>query len=136
MNPRDLSGFRLVECTDDGQARRASTVLVDYLLALQPSESLHRVSYLVTPEAGRSDELLRTLCTLAREIRKEPGCVVCAVCLDERDGLLLVISAWKSAAGLQAHLRSENSRVLSGDSPLSGGTAEVGFLTSDRSGEP
>jgi len=122
-----------VECTDDEQPRRASTVLVDYLLALQPSASLHRVSYLVTPQAGRHEELLPTLCALAKEIRKEPGCVVCAVCLDDHEGLLLVVSAWKSAADLQAHLRSEHSRMLSGTSPLPGGKAEVGFLTSDRS---
>jgi len=118
-----------VECSDDEQPRRQSTVLVDHLLALQPSGSLHRVSYLVRPEAGRSDELLQSLCGMAKEIRKEPGCVVCAVCLDERDGLFLVVSAWKSADELQHHLRSEPSQVLAGVSPLSGATAEVAFLT-------
>jgi quinol monooxygenase YgiN len=131
VSPRDVSEFRLVECTDDEQPRRASTLLVDYLLALQPSASLHRVSYLVRPQPGRCDELLQTLCAMAKEIRKEPGCVVCAVCLDDHEGLLLVVSAWKSASDLQAHLRSETSRVLSGSAPLSGGKAEVGFLTSD-----
>lgn len=123
-----------MECTDDEQPRRASTVLVDQLLALQPTGSLHRVSYLVTPEPGRRDELLQKLCALAKEIRKAPGCVVCAVCLEDREGLLLVVSAWNSAADLQAHLRSEHSRLLSGDSPLPGATAEVAFLGSDRSG--
>lgn len=123
-----------MECTDDEQPRRESTRLVDNLLALQPSGRLHRVSYLVTPETGRRDELLQTLCALAKEIRKDPGCVVCAVCLEEREGLFLVVSAWKSAAELEAHLRSEHSRVLSGHSPLPGGTAEVAFLGSDRSG--
>jgi len=133
VSPRDLPEFRLVECTDEEQPRRTSAVLVDHLLALQPSGTLHRVSYLVTPHAGRQDELLQTLCALAKEIRKEPGCVVCAVCLEDRQGLLLVVSAWKSAADLQTHLRSEHSRMLSGTSPLPGGKAEVGFLTSDRS---
>ena len=130
MSPRALSEFRLVECTDDEQPRRASTVLMDHLLALQPSGSMHRVSYLVRPEAGMRDELLETLCGLAKEVRKEPGCVVCAVCLAEREELFLVVSAWSSAAELHQHLRSPHSRVLSGDSPFPGATAEVAFLTS------
>ncbi len=122
-----------MECIDDEQPRRESTVVVDQLLALQPSGSLHRVSYVVTAESGRRDELLQTLCALAKEIRKDPGCVVCAVCLAESEALFLVVSAWSSAAELHLHLRSQHSRVLSGASPLPGGTAEVGFLTSDPS---
>ena len=122
-----------MECIDDEQPRRQSTVLVDHLLALQPSGSLHRVSYLVRPEPDRRDELLQTLCALAKEIRKDPGCVVCAVCLEESEPLFLVVSAWSSAAELHQHLRSQHSRMLSGDSPLPGGTAEVAFLTSDPS---
>ena len=120
-----------MECIDDEQPRRQSTVLVDHLLALQPSGSLHRVSYLVTPQPGRHDELLKTLCCLAKEIRKDPGCVVCAVCLEERTGLFLLVSAWSTAADLQRHFLSENSRVLSGASPLPGGTPEVCLLASD-----
>jgi len=134
VSSRDEPEFRLVECTDDEQSRRESTTLVDHLLALQPSATLHRVSYLVTPETGRHDELLQTLCALAREIRKDPGCVVCAVCLADGEGLFLVVSAWKSAADLHAHLRSEHSRVLSGDAPLPGASAEVGFLSSESPG--
>lgn len=133
MSPRDLPEFRLVECTDDEPPRRESTRLVDHLLALQPSGSMHRVSYLVRPEPGRRDELLEALCRLAKEIRKDPGCVVCAVCLAESEELFLVVSAWSSAAELRMHLRSQHSRVLSGDSPFSGGTAEVAFLTSGPS---
>ena len=120
-----------MECSDDEEPRRQSTVLVDHLLALQPSGALQRVSYLVKPDDGRRDELLQSLCGLAKEIRKEPGCVVCAVCLDESQGLFLVVSAWKSPADLQQHLRSEPSQVLSGVNPLHGATAEVAFLTSD-----
>ena len=123
-----------MECIDDDQPRRASTLLVDRLLALEPSASLHRVSYLVTSHPGKRDELLQTLCALAKEIRKDPGCVVCAVCLDESEGLFLVVSAWSRAADLQTHLRSEHSRVLSGVSPLPGGTAEVASVSSDPSG--
>ena len=85
-----------MECSEDEQPRRQSTVLVDHLLALQPSGALHRVSYLVRPDSGRRDELVQSLCGLAKEIRKEQGCVVCAVCLDESHGLFLVVSAWNS----------------------------------------
>lgn len=122
-----------MECIDDEQPRRESTLLVDRLLALEPSASLHRVSYLVTSHPGERDELLHTLCALAKEIRTDPGCVVCAVCLDENEDLFLVVSAWRSAAALQTHLRSEHSRVLSGVSPLPGGTAEVASVSSDPS---
>jgi quinol monooxygenase YgiN len=121
-----------VDCSEDEQPRKQSTVLVDHLLALQPSGSLHRVSYLVRPDATRGDELLQTLCGMAKEIRKEPGCVVCAVCLDESHGLFLVVSAWRSADELQRHLHSERSQVLSGVRPLDGATAEVAFLTSEH----
>ena len=109
-------------------------MLVDRLLALEPSASLHRVSYLVTPHPGQRDDLLQTLRALAKEIRKDPGSVVCAVCLEETEGIFLVVSAWTSAAALQTHLRSEHSRVLSGVSPLLGATAEVALLTSNPSG--
>ena len=127
-----------MECIDDEQPRRQSTVLVDHLLALQPSGSLHRVSYLVTPQPGQHDELLQTLCGLAKEIRKDPGCVVCAVCLEERKGLFLLVSAWSTAADLRRHLLTEHSRVLSGASPLPGGAAEMCLLASDppRGGSP
>jgi len=118
-----------VECIEDEQPRRQSTVFVDHLLALQPSGALHRVSYLVRPDSGRRDELLQSLCGLAKEIRKEQGCVVCAVCLDEIQGLFLVVSAWERASDLDRHLRSESSRRLSGVCPLAGATAEVAFLT-------
>jgi len=118
-----------VECIEDEQPRRQSTVLVDHLLALQPSAALHRVSYLVRPESGRRDELLQSLCRLAKEIREEQGCVLCAVCLDESQGLFLVVSAWERASDLRRHLRSAASQVLSGVSPPSGATAEVAFLT-------
>lgn len=118
-----------MECIEDEQPRRQSTVFVDHLLALQPSGPLHRVSYLVRPGSGRRDELLQSLCGLAKEIRKEQGCVVCAVCLDESHGLFLVVSAWERASDLHRHLRSGPSQVLSGVCPLSGATAEVAFLT-------
>ena len=58
-----------MECIEDEQPRRQSTVLVDHLLALQPSTALHRVSYLVRPDSGGRDELLQSLCDLAKKIR-------------------------------------------------------------------
>jgi len=119
-----------VECIDDEQPRRESTLLVDQLLALQPSGLLHHVSYVVRPQPSSRDELLPTLCGLAKGIRKESGCVVCVVCLAESEDFFLVVSAWNSAEALKTHLGSEHSRVLSGSSPLLGGTAELGFLSS------
>ena len=92
---------------------------------------MHAVAYFVTPDPEKREELLQTLRSLAGEIRQDPGCVVCAVCLEETVQFFVVVSGWKSAADLQRHLRSEHFRVLSGASRLLGAEAEVGFLRSD-----
>jgi quinol monooxygenase YgiN len=94
---------------------------------------MHAVAYFVTPEPEKRSELLQTLRSLAEEIRRDPGCVVCAVCLEESVRFFIVVSGWKSAQDLQRHLRSDHFRVLSGASRLLGAEAEVGFLRSDAS---
>jgi quinol monooxygenase YgiN len=92
---------------------------------------IHAVAYYVTAEPEKREELQQTLRSLAAEIRKDPGCVVCAVCIEESGGCFVVVSGWKTDAELQRHLRSEHFRVLSGASRLLGAEAEVGFLRSD-----
>ena len=92
---------------------------------------MHAVAYVVTPDPDKREELLQTLRSLARQIRQDAGCVVCAVCLEDTLRSFVVVSGWKSAADLRRHLRSEHFRVLSGASRLLGAEAEVGFLRSD-----
>ena len=94
---------------------------------------MHAVAYFVTPEPEKRDELLQTLRSLAGEIRRDPACVVCAVCLEESVRYFVVVSGWRTGPDLQRHLRSEHFQVLSGASRLLGAEAEVGFLTSEAS---
>jgi len=91
---------------------------------------MHAVACFVTPAADKRQELLQTLRSLAHEIRGEPGCLVCSVCLEETSTQFFVVSGWQTDADLRRHLRSEQFRVLSGASRLLGAPAEVGFLAS------
>jgi len=92
---------------------------------------MHAVAYLVTPEPENRDELLQTLRSLSAEIRRDAGCVVCAVCREDGGDLFIVVSGWKSRPALERHLRSEHFRILSGATRLLGASAEVGFLASE-----
>jgi quinol monooxygenase YgiN len=93
----------------------------------------HAVACFVTPDPDKREELLQTLASLAEVIRREPGCLVCSVSLEESSALIIVVSGWSSDDELRRHLRSEQFRVLSGASRLLGASAEVGFLTSHPS---
>ena len=94
---------------------------------------MHAVACFVTPDPEKREELLQTLRSLAEVIRREPGCLVCSVCIEETSAFLIVVSGWASDADLRRHLRSEHFQVLSGASRLLGASAEVGFLASHPS---
>ena len=91
---------------------------------------MHAVACFVTPAPEKREELLQTLRSLATAIRAAPGCLVCAVCLEETSAFFIVVSGWASDADLRGHLQSEHFGVLSGASRLLGASAEVGFLAS------
>lgn len=91
---------------------------------------MHAVACFVTPDPDKREELLQTLRSLAEVIRREPGCLVCSVSLEESSTFIIVVSGWSSEADVRRHLRSEHFRVLSGASRLLGASAEVGFLAS------
>ena len=94
---------------------------------------MHAVACFVTPDPDKREELLQTLRSLAEVIRREPGCLVCSVSLEESSAFIIVVSGWSSEADVRRHLRSEHFRVLSGASRLLGASAEVGFLASHPS---
>jgi quinol monooxygenase YgiN len=94
---------------------------------------MHAVACFVTPDPEKREELLQTLRLLAEVIRREPGCLVCSVCIEETTAFLIVVSGWASDVDLRRHLRSEHFQVLSGASRLLGASAEVGFLVSHNS---
>ena len=90
----------------------------------------HAVACFVTPDPDKRQELLQTFRSLAEVIRREPGCLVCSVCLEESATLIIVVSGWRSDADLRRHLGSEHFRVLAGASRLLGAGAEVSLLSS------
>ena len=92
---------------------------------------MHAVACFVTPDPEKREELLQTLRSLAEVIRREPGCLVCAVCIEETS--VIVVSGWATDGDLRRHRHSEHFRILSGASRLLGASAEVGFLTSHPS---
>src|SRR5262245_14929164 len=121
--PREISGV----CADRTLWRLACSG-PDAGTALRPppmKPPMHAVACFVTPDPDKREELLQTLRSLAQEIRREPGCVVCSVCLEETSAFFIVVSGWQTDADLKRHLRSEHFRVLSGASRLLGASAEV-----------
>src|SRR5262249_3915284 len=94
---------------------------------------MHAAACFVTPDPDKREELLQTLRSLAEVIRREPGCHVCSVCLEESSSFIILVRGWASDADLRRHLRSEHFRILSGASRLLGASAEVGFLASHPS---
>ena len=94
---------------------------------------MHAVACFVTPDPEKREELLQTLRSLAEVIRREPGCLVCSVCIEETTAFFIVVSGWASDGDLRRHLRSEQFKVLSGASRLLGASADLGFLVSQHS---
>ena len=84
---------------------------------------MHAVACFVTPDPEKREELLQTLRSLAEVIRREPGCLVCSVCIEEASAFFIVVSGWACDADLRQHLRSEHFQVLSGASRLLGASA-------------
>jgi len=116
-----------------GRERLASRLLRRCFPAPAMKPPMHAVACFVTPDPEKREELLQTLRSLAEVIRREPGCLVCSVCIEETSAFFIVVSGWASDADLRRHLRSEHFQVLSGASRLLGASAEVGFLASHPS---
>jgi quinol monooxygenase YgiN len=84
------------------------------------------LAYLVTPAAGKRQELLQTLQSLRTEIRREPGCLQCHVCrYDDAGDRFLLLSEWESGPDLARHMASESFGVLSGASRLLAASSEL-----------
>ena len=90
------------------------------------------VTSLLAPAPEKREEFLQTLRSLRVEIEREPGCLVCLVCVDIDGGdNVVLISEWKDQAALVGHMASEHFRVLAGASRLLGASAEFRFVTSE-----
>ena len=77
---------------------------------------------------AKQKELEQTLSALAVRVRKEEGCVSSEFYREvENENALCVLEQWESQADLDAHLRSDNFRVLRGALKLLNGPAEMRF---------
>ena len=77
---------------------------------------------------SKQKELAQTLFALAGRVRKEAGCVSSHFYCDvENKTHLCVFEEWATQADLNAHLRSDNFRVLLGAVKLLNGPAEMRF---------
>jgi quinol monooxygenase YgiN len=101
----------------------------------QPDSSAMKiVTSLLTPAPEKREEFLQTLRSLQVEIRREPDCIDCIVCVDIDGGNhFVLISEWRDQMALNQHIASEHFRVLAGASRLLGASAEFRFVTSPSS---
>ena len=75
-------------------------------------------------------ELAQTLSALAGRVRTETGCVSSESYREvENENALCMLEEWASQADLDAHLVSDNFRVLCGALKLLNGPAEMRFHT-------
>jgi quinol monooxygenase YgiN len=76
----------------------------------------------------KQKELAQTLHALAGRVRKVAGCVSSRIYRDvENENTLCVLEQWASQADLDAHLRSDNFRVLRGAVKLLSGPADMQY---------
>ena len=86
------------------------------------------VTIKIDVRSAKQKELAQTLCALAGQVRKEVGCVSSRFYREvENENALYVIEEWASQADLDAHLGSDNFRVLRGAVKLLNGQAEMRF---------
>ena len=71
---------------------------------------MHAVACFVTPDPEKREELLQTLRSLAEVIRRETGCLVCSVCIEETSAFFIVVSGWASDADLRRTSAPSTSR--------------------------
>jgi len=86
------------------------------------------VTIKIDVRSAKQKELAQTLSALAVRVRKEAGCVSSTFYREvENENALCVIEEWESQADLDAHLQSDNFRVLRGAVKLLNGPAEMRF---------
>ena len=84
------------------------------------------VTIKIVVRSAKQKELAQTLCALARLVRTEAGCVSSEFYRDaENENSLCVLEEWTTQAHLDAHLVSDNFRVLRGAVKLLNGPADM-----------
>jgi quinol monooxygenase YgiN len=86
------------------------------------------VTIKIDVRSAKQKELAQTLSALAGRVRKEAGCVSSAFYRGvENENALCVLEEWATQPDLDAHLRSDNFRVLRGAVKLLNGPAPMRF---------
>lgn len=97
-----------------------------------PSPGVKVVTALLTPIPEKQEEFLQTLQCLQCEIQKEPGCLECVVGRDVAGGpRFLLFMVWKDLQSLDAHMESENFRILIGATSVLSAPADFRFVSAD-----
>ena len=92
------------------------------------------VTIKIDVRSAKQKELAQTLSALAGRVRQEAGCVSSRFYRDaENEYALCVLEQWVTQADLDAHLRSENFRVLRWAVKLLSGPAEMRFHSVSQS---
>lgn len=91
---------------------------------------------LFTPIPEKQEEFLQTVRSLHLAIQKEPGCLECVFGRDlSGEPRFLLFMVWKDLAALQAHMATENFRILVGATSVLSSPADFRFITADSAGE-
>jgi quinol monooxygenase YgiN len=96
------------------------------------SHGVKVISALLTPIPAKLEEFLQTIQCLHLEIKKEPGCLDCVVGRDVDGGpRFLLFMVWRDLAALEAHMESENFRILLGATSVLSAPADFRFIAAD-----
>ena len=88
------------------------------------------VSIKINVRSTKQRELAQTVCALAVRVRTEVGCISSESYREvENENALCVLEEWATQADLDAHLVSDNFRVLCGAIQLLNGPTEMRFHT-------
>jgi quinol monooxygenase YgiN len=98
----------------------------------KPPASPKVVSSLLIPLPGKEQEFSQTLLSLQAEIKQEPGCLECVVGQDlSGDPRFVLFVVWKDLSSLEAHMESDNFRVLAGAIKVLSAPSEFRFITAN-----
>lgn len=61
----------------------------------------------LTPEAGKSDDIIEILMSVVGPSQAEPGCLRCEVARGTGEELVFLIEEWASHADFHRHIRSD-----------------------------
>jgi quinol monooxygenase YgiN len=82
----------------------------------------------IMPPPARRLEVLEILRSIQGPAATEPGCEACHIYAEEGpDQAIVLVERWASQPALEAHLRSENGRLILDALELSGSSPEVRF---------